>query len=564
MPVITSKYNGTCTRCGGKYKKGDLINYVPKRVTHDSCYRPVVRYKATDESVLIRFDYDKSVVADVKELPNARWEAKTKTWVVSPCSQTDAFLDKYDAYVPENKQISFPVKIKLSDRTVVDGFPTLMHHQAQVVNTVVDGFNKLYVAIPPGGGKTALSLIAVEKTNDYPLLVVCPAIVKENWRRESLQWLNRDATILESRTPYSYNDDIVIINYDILDAWKDDLSGFNSIVFDEAHYLKSPSAKRTIASLGIARQAETLLYLSGSPVPSSPIDLAVPLTSLGVIDLFGGKDGYTKRYCPPFIDRWGNMSYSKTKNLPELHTNLKKCCFVSWKKEDILDLPPLREMDIPLDAGKGQFDDMIKSMKKATLAEARKVMASYDSLQLEQAFAKERKDTGLNKLSDIAEEAALLAEDEQVVVVVHHRDLNTKLCKKLKKFGVSQIIGGSKKQQAIDDFVSGKNKILVMSVTAGGIGINLQNASAMVIGELPATYAEYDQAISRIYRQGQSKGVMIYRMITPNSTDDILLKIVERKKKLHGAVMEGVESGNDGFKNALAEHLVDLKEKSLK
>lgn len=171
----------------------------------------------------------------------------------------------------------------------------LMAHQAQVVAAVAAGTRSLYIADEPGLGKTAQALVSIVAAGSQRAVIAVPAVVKTNWAREVDMWTpGREVVVLEGRKSEAIpaSADIVVVNYDILTAHLDSLLAWkpDALVVDEAHYVKERTSARTKAVAAIAEHVGDGLkvYLSGTPIPNRPIELAEPLTHLGLIDSFGG------------------------------------------------------------------------------------------------------------------------------------------------------------------------------------------------------------------------------------------------------------------------------------
>ena len=171
---------------------------------------------------------------------------------------------------------------------------TLMHHQAQLIESVVRGHRTFLLADEPGLGKTAQSLIAASVADAYPLLAVVPNVVKMNWAREVEQWTpHRRATVIHGDgADLDAFADIVIVNYEVLDrhsGWLRTL-GFRGMVVDEAHFIKNLTSQRSKLVLQLAtslRERMTdplLLALTGTPVINSTEDFKAIWQFLGWID----------------------------------------------------------------------------------------------------------------------------------------------------------------------------------------------------------------------------------------------------------------------------------------
>ena len=445
-------------------------------------------------------------------------------------------------------------------------FPGLFEHQREVVNTMAkkpDG--KLYLAWEPGLGKTLGSLASADVADAFPLIIVCPAVVKINWQRETKAWIGKDAQVLSGRTPGEITSDVVIINYDILEAWEDTLIelGAKGIVFDESHYIKNPQSNRTKSAARVSKSVDGMRFmLSGTPTPNSVHDLAAPLQMLDVMKHFGGYRRFVKRYCPPVQTKWGT-SYARAHNVNELHQNLQNTCFIRRRKEDCLDLPEKIRVDIPVavdvDADMDFYGPLVKQMKKGTLDEARRVVKGLDKAELKQHMATERYNAGMAKIKDIA----ALANDieEPLVIMVHHKEVVSELMKLLKKKKPEKLVGGmtpKKRQESIDKFQNGDTDVLVASMTAAGVGINLQRGSQMIMGELPFTYAEVDQAESRCHRSGSKNDLTVHRVVGLGTFDETILNIIARKESVSAAVEDGNEIAVVKTDDIIARKLLEI------
>lgn len=431
---------------------------------------------------------------------------------------------------------------------------------------MIDHKDHLYVTdnyIPTHN--TAGSLASAHADNAFPLVIVCPSVVKINWKRETQHWLGKEAQVLSGRTPYAIESDIVIINYDILSYWVDDLIALNprGLVLDEIHYSKNIQSKRTKAAKALADATDGMVFgLSGTPTPNSVYDLVQPLSMLGALEHFGGARKYIKRYCPPVQTRWGT-SYAKARHLPELHQNLKNTCLIRRTKEDCLDLPEKTMVDIPVDVSVSADDfytDLVSQMRSATITEARRVARTIPAADRKGQIMAERAAAGELKVQAIID----LAKDIDVpqVVMVHHKSVQAAVVKGLSKHkSVVHLKGGlseKRRQEAIDKFQEGEADVIVCSMSAAGIGINLQRGQSMIIGELPMTYAELDQAISRSHRSGQTNNLTVYRVIALGTADEALIGMINRKEATSAAVEDGKIIDTVAPHDIIAHRLLEL------
>lgn len=507
---IQSKFDSSCKTCGGNVATGEYVFWAPgqKGVSHTEC---------PDNS-------------------------STEEIVVEPL-------------------------YKLEPPHTREDFPNLFEHQREIVNTVEKHPDSaLYLAWEAGAGKTLGSLAAAEASNNYPLVVVCPSVVKINWQREVKQWLGKDAQILVGRTPEKIESDIAIVNYDILSYWVEPLKAMQAkaIVFDESVMVKNPDAARTQAAKEIGKSVKGMkLMLSGTPTPNSVHDLVVPLDILGVLKHFGGSRKYIRRYCPPIQTKWG-VSHKKARNTRELQRNLVNACFIRKRREDCLDLPEKIRVDVPV-AVKVETDNefykpLLAHMQKGTLTEAKRVLKDHASpLEIKNHLAKERVFAGEAKIKDITELAKNI--DDPLVIMVHHKSVVDQLMKNLKGKKPVKLVGGmtaKAKQSSVDKFQGGETDLLIASITAAGIGINLQRGTQMIMGELPFTYAEVDQAESRCHRTGAKNSLTVHRVVGIGTFDEIIVNIIARKEAISAAVEDGEEIEVIGTDDIIARRLVDM------
>ncbi|MBQ7472630.1 MAG: hypothetical protein IJS97_09480, partial [Prevotella sp.] len=176
---------------------------------------------------------------------------------------------------------------------------------------------RLFIGDEPGLGKTLQSIGIVDTANAYPCLVICPSSLKINWQREFEKFTDKKALVLDNntRTTWPYHLQMrmyhaAIVNYESLRkffVW--DIKGgkpfrlkdvvfcpqikmFRSVIIDESHRVKDPSAQQTIFTKGIATGKRWCILLSGTPVVNRPEDLVSQLSIMGRLNEFGGKGAF--------------------------------------------------------------------------------------------------------------------------------------------------------------------------------------------------------------------------------------------------------------------------------
>lgn len=265
---------------------------------------------------------------------------------------------------------------------LADGLSLMPFQRAGVEHIVNSG--RVLLADEMGLGKTVQALAAIAHLEAYPALIVVPASLKLNWRREANRWIpGANVTVLTGTDGHPLlasslkGKAVVICNYDILGAYqvpkdpktKKPVEGaraewtskgwgrwleqcqWAAIVADESHYAKNPRAGRTTAMVRLLKAVNPRLglLLSGTPMTNRPIELWPQLDMLGYGQSFGGKMAFARHYCQAVETRFG-WDMSGASMGTELNDRLKALgAYVRRRKEDVLtELPPKRYATVPL------------------------------------------------------------------------------------------------------------------------------------------------------------------------------------------------------------------------
>ncbi|MGB3413896.1 MAG: DEAD/DEAH box helicase [Microbacteriaceae bacterium] len=462
----------------------------------------------------------------------------------------------------------------------------LMEHQAEFISSVRGGHRTFLLADEPGLGKTAQSILAAAKASAYPMLAVVPNVVKMNWAREVNIWTpNRKVSVIHG----DGNDldafaDVVVVNYDILDrhiGWLSRL-GFKSMVVDEAHFIKNPESQRTKNVLKLADSIRMfapggdplLIALTGTPLINSIEDFRMIWRFLGWIDDKGKPTAKLMESLEA-----NDLTPLDFGFLPAARKTVIDMGIVRRRKIDVAsDLPSRRIADIPVEL-EGSLGNSIREAGKQlaerlyrkylqiretkpnfTQAEIVKIVAASeleDSKSTgtgENVFAMVRR-IGQAKASLAADYTAQLADAVgKVVFFAKHIDVMDLAEETLAKRGLKTVSirgdqSANERQDAIDAFTNDPNvSVIVCSLTAAGVGVNLQVASNVVLAELSWTAAEQDQAIDRVHRIGQEEPVTAWRILAAQTIDTKIAELIDSKAGLAQRALEGssaeLELGN--------------------
>ena len=479
----------------------------------------------------------------------------------------------------------------------------LMPHQAQVVAAAAEGHRTFLLADEPGLGKTAQALLAAEAADAFPLLVVVPNVVKANWAREAHIWTpKRPATVIhgDGDTIDGFAD-IVVVNYEVLDrhvGWLGNF-GFRGMVVDEAHFIKNKTSQRSKHALELSarirqRTARPLLMaLTGTPLINDIEDFRAIWQFLGWI---GEK--------APEAELMGRLEETGlTPAEPAFYgaarTAVIEMGIVRRRKVDVAkDIPARRIADLPV-----ELDDAVgRSIREAERVLATRMVKRYDSALaartsgvtvdgidhdlVRRVAGWEREDTDTNESGEnvfgmmrrIGQAKATLAADYaaqlarnvgKVVFFAKHVDVMDVAEDLFAQRGIrSSSIRGDQtpkaRTKAIDDFVNDPDvAVIVCSLSAAGVGINLQVSSNVVLSELSWTDAEQTQAIDRVHRIGQDMPVTAWRIIAAQTIDSKIAELIDTKAGLAARALDGSDAEVSSSVDVQLEALVALLTEAL-
>jgi SWI/SNF-related matrix-associated actin-dependent regulator of chromatin subfamily A-like protein 1 len=469
---------------------------------------------------------------------------------------------------------------------------------------------KVYIADDMGTGKTLSAMAACAAAGALPVVVVCPASVKLGWERQVNRFFpdlnvyvasgkkNRDNTPASHPTAYNViprNTDVFIINYDVAGAWQPlttlsesgsniEIFDYHSIIIDEAHFIKSPKAKRTKAVAALANRVDFRIALSGTPMVNRPIEIVPQLEVIGRMDEFleGGarpKWHFVNRYCAPTHNGYG-WDVSGASNLYELSQKLREYGIVIRRTKDEImgELPPKERVTIPFAlSNRNAYDKIIEDLRY--WVEAR--VASDEELQRELAMMPEdvrikrrgyaiaerlfraskaealvrlgalRQTCIDGKIDGVTEWAKdFMTTDEKLIIFCIHRKTVNHLYEAFGDKSV-RIYGGmnmEKRQAAIDSFVNDDNvRLVIANIDAAAEGIDgwQEVCSNVAFAELAWSPVRHRQAEDRLHRSGQKNPVTCYYLLADQSVDETLAGLLDRKNRIISAALDGREIEED-------------------
>jgi SWI/SNF-related matrix-associated actin-dependent regulator 1 of chromatin subfamily A len=420
-----------------------------------------------------------------------------------------------------------------------------------------------------GLGKTFEAIMYAEYTNSWPCIVICPASVKYNWFLKWLEIVGPDRTIsvIESeetkKRPRIWNTDVVIINYDIIGKKQGKGSTvkfpelasilWKMFIFDEAHFLKEESSQRSKVARMLTKKSQAIIQmLTGTTTMSKPSELWNLLVILKVDSLIANNwVEYIQRYCNGHRDKYGWV-YSGATFLLELNKKLRDTCYLRREKRDVLlELPPVEKVVLEVPVTNQKDIDYANENLLDFLYET-KGEDAYESAMGAEGLVK------LSVLRQLAIQGKLKAIEQflrdwkvggkKLLIFGIHREpleyLSEKFNSKLLAGGITAI----KKQTIIQDWISNDEPFLFANMSSAGTGVDgLQTVcSNMLVIELPWRPSDLEQLVARIDRSGQTDPSTVRFMLSQNTIDKLIWKMLEEKEVATSMANQGIDIVSEG------------------
>lgn len=393
--------------------------------------------------------------------------------------------------------------------------------------------NACLIADQPGLGKTPQAIAFANEIQAKRILCVVPASVRLQWYEKILEWSTIQAPRVHVVTngrngvnPYAH---WTVISYElarnpIIGALLADL-GFDLLILDEAHYLKSPDAERTRALFGggterefppIADACEFKLALTGTPLPNRPRE-AYTLTRAFCWDAIDwmSEDSFAARFNPSvMIDLKSGKKRidERTGRTPELQNRLRGSYMTRHLKREVMTQLKYPVYDLV-------YLDETKAIRSALAAE--KMLDLPDDLEgadvpIMGDVSTVRRMMGEAMAPGAAEYVKMLLDggEDKIVVMGWHRTALTIIATKLEKYGVVRVDGqtsGTGRRERVRQFqVDPDIRVFLGNIQAAGLGTDgLQLAcNHVVLSEPDWVPSNNQQAIDRLDRGGQTKTVL--------------------------------------------------------
>ena len=539
----------------------------------------------------LSFEYNPALIDLVKRIPTRRWDQSEKVWIVSkeglypPGCDARWYVEAFAQWAVQRNYCSHVAR-RSETRDVVYEIPPMREfvgdhymllnpysYQLEGVRYALDNKRCIF-GDQPGLGKTLQAICSVVKAHreamvygeTFPVLVICPAALKVNWKREFKKFAGIEACILDDSNRASWEKfwelkrpdgealcPVFITNYESLKKFfvikvkntsrftlasiefDERVRLFKSVIIDESHKCKSSKTQQAKFVEGICKGKKWIFALTGTPVVNNNTDLIQQLRILGRLDDFGGYKQFVSRFCD---------GPKQSSNMKELHYRLWSCCFFRREKAKVLtQLPDKMRQYITCEiTNRKEYQDaennFLKYLRQYKHADDDKIArAMRGEVMVRMGILKEIAARGkvkavsefIHDVIDGGEKLIMFAYLKEVVMALKE------------EFPDAVTVTGSdnitQKQNAVDRFQNDPEcKLIILNYKSGGTGLTLTASSRVGFIEFPWTYSDCEQAEDRAHRNGQKNAVNCYYFLGDKTIDEYMYKVIQTKKDIANEV----------------------------
>lgn len=541
----------------------------------------------------LSFDYNPILIDFIKRIPTRRWDNSEKVWVVSkqglypPGYDARWYVEAFAQWAVQKNYCSNvarrsethdvvyeipPMKEFVGEHYILPPY-TPYSYQLEGVRYALDNKRCIF-GDQPGLGKTLQAICAVVKAHkeamtygeSFPVLVICPAALKVNWKREFKKFAGIEACILDDSNRAMWERfwemkwpdgeavcPVFITNYESLKkffvvkvknssrftlasiVFDERISIFKSIIIDESHKCKSSKTQQSKFVEGICRGKKWIFALTGTPVVNNNTDLIQQLKILGRLDDFGGYKQFVGRFCD---------GPKQSSNMKELHYRLWCCCFFRREKAKVLtQLPDKMRQYITCEiTNRKEYqdaeDNFLKYLRQYKHADDDRIArAMRGEVMVRMGILKEIAARGKVKaVADFIHD--VIDGGEKLIMFAYLKEVVMAL---KAEFPDAVTVTGSdntaQKQNAVDRFQNDPEcKLIILNYKSGGTGLTLTASSRVGFIEFPWTYSDCEQAEDRAHRNGQKNAVNCYYFLGDKTIDEYMYKVIQTKKDIANEV----------------------------
>jgi len=428
----------------------------------------------------------------------------------------------------------------------------------------------------PGVGKTFGALLAalyLIETEGIQVVVVLPPILINTWYDKIYEYFNTDIKTLKYMGPPKLRKgfdlskpNIVLVSYVLLqkdfELFKE--QNFKMVIVDETKYIKNgivSRAKKTgnmnkfgcIQSL--ANRATHLVLMNGTPVTKSPEDV-FHIIQLANPNVYVTKKNFLRlhaKYMPNDLGYPQIVGWKKLGILEELLTAYSRRLI----KSEVLELPPkqliIKQFDL-----EPKHQSNLKELIEFGFLELKDVAEDnvfLEGMSLLMTARQAMIDPGLVHVKaksmyfEVLEDLLEDLKGKQVILFAHFKNTMTMLADTLKAKGISHAelhgrVSSVNKNKAVEDFKSGKVRVLLANAKSAGVGLDFQNCHNVIFFELDYEVDSFWQGMDRVHRPGQTKDVSIFVFIARNTPAVGLFRSIKHNVDFVKEILVGKEDAS--------------------
>ena len=395
---------------------------------------------------------------------------------------------------------------------LLESFHTELRHYQEFGTKYILHQKRVLLGDEMGLGKTIQAIATMNhlhhKGHRY-FLVICPAGLLLNWKREIEKLTDMQAYMLHGTGISDFeiwksDGGIAIINYEGLDKiiFEKDFP-LDMVVVDEAHFVKNKEAQRTRNTVRMIEQAEYALYMTGTAIENNVDEMCYLIECLN----------------PSIASEVKDMKY-----LAKADLFRKKIAPVYLRRKRVDVLMELPELTI---------HDEWCMMNEEEKISYRKAVESGNFMAMRRVSWSSLNSTKAERMVELCLQA--LGEGRKVVIFSYFLETLSFVTDLLLGKSLPVISGKlslEKRQEILRQFDEPVVRVLPIQINVGGIGLNIQTAEIVILCEPQLKPSDEMQAISRVYRMGQINHVFVYRLLSADTIDEVLVKRLHEKQNI--------------------------------
>jgi superfamily II DNA or RNA helicase len=399
-----------------------------------------------------------------------------------------------------------------------------------------------------GLGKTvqaiaAMAALAAEGKSHF--MVVCPASVLINWCREIPKFSTLEVTKVHGKDEaallhWRENGGVAVTTFESISRFTlPEKFKISMVVVDEAHYVKNPDTMRTKALVKLLEKTAYTLFMSGTPLENRVEEMCFLVSclqpeiaeELESVKFLSTAEQFRQQLAPVYLRRTRD---DVLQELPDL-IEKEQWCILGRQEQQAYREAVLSENFMAIRQVSWQVDDLKHSSKAGRLLE----------------------------LCDQARE-----QKRKVIVFSFFRTTLRKVTELLGDRCMEPITGSispQRRQEIVDEFAKAEDgAVLVSQVQAGGTGLNIQSASVIIFCEPQIKPSIESQAISRAYRMGQVRDVLVYRLLADDTIDEQIMELLKNKQLQFDSFADESVVGEESLKPSEAAWISRMVEEEKK